>query len=600
MEYCSRGDLLDLINEHIGDQKRGLSEEKARKVFAMLVHGVHHIHNQGIVHRDLKCENILLDKDENVKITENLYCVVPYSSSDFGFSTTFLPGQSALLKTSCGSYAYTAPEVIRVRPYDGTKSDIWSLGIILFAMLNGRLPFNDAQLCELEEEMKMQRIRFERTVNFDSMVFVRRMLQYQPSARPTMTDIIADPWLTGHLAIPRQPNKPRWTNNNDSKKKPKQEAARGGSDASMGVGGTQPIYYKTTDQKRGSASAVSVNHDQKETIVLKSRTGARQKKNIWIRGPLVSQRPKTWPRTDRKPGPQPPPTRTPSAGHRNNTATVVVTKLGCSEHTKRSAVDSGAKNIENIKLSKWFMDKYMAGKEASFKNNPATNCACCKAEAEVVSSRKQSKECVTLENGELIQAAIADSERFSAHVTRRSASGRDKVAKPPSAGARKNRAGPGNDMAGRGTGLVNYMVNPSRSPGERVKYFRDRLLRNYSNDEKAVQKCDGNSGLPHLLVQPLKTTPCPPEPVQDQARKSSPSPTRAVSGRSPTRAANGRFPTSATTDRQTSPTRESPTRASNGRWASANGRSWRQMRGASGKTSPVKPKQRVVVHSSIT
>ncbi|KAJ8312732.1 hypothetical protein KUTeg_010105 [Tegillarca granosa] len=155
MDYCAKGDLLDLINKHIGDNQRGIGEAASRKIFNQLCQALRHIHNNGIVHRDLKCENVLLDENLDVKLT------------DFGFSC-YVPDRGTLLKTTCGSYAYTAPEVIKCKSYDAFKSDTWSIGIILFAMANGRLPFNDAQLSEMDEEMRMQRLKFERTISFEN------------------------------------------------------------------------------------------------------------------------------------------------------------------------------------------------------------------------------------------------------------------------------------------------------------------------------------------------------------------------------------------------------------------------------------------------
>ncbi|XP_071180268.1 serine/threonine-protein kinase MARK2-like [Mytilus edulis] len=292
MEYCCNGDLLDLINKHIGTNQKGIGEELSRKLFRQLCEALQHIHMNGVVHRDLKCENVLLDENMNAKLT------------DFGFSAA-VDDPRALLRTSCGSYAYTAPEVIKNKPYEGFKSDVWSLGIILFAMINGRLPFNDAQMLEMDEDMKMQRLRFERSSSFDCMVLIRKLLQYQPTERPLLDDILNDPWITGKKPIPRQLQRPKWINPYQAKKPDAVEvptiiqtpkkviefSPRMRNNTICYRPDASPKTY--TESLRGT---VTLNHNVGETVTLKSRSGGRGfKKRMDVT--TVQSRPNTWPRS---------------------------------------------------------------------------------------------------------------------------------------------------------------------------------------------------------------------------------------------------------------------------------------------------------------
>lgn len=146
MEYAEKGSLLDAIRrEHY------IEESRARKWFQQLVDVVEYCHDRGVVHRDIKCENLLMDNGYNIKL------------SDFGFAkghNKTKNNQMALSETFCGSYAYASPEILRGIPYQPQNSDIWSMGVVLFAMVFGRLPFDDSNYKELLK------------VNIHSLVFV--------------------------------------------------------------------------------------------------------------------------------------------------------------------------------------------------------------------------------------------------------------------------------------------------------------------------------------------------------------------------------------------------------------------------------------------
>lgn len=121
MELASKGELYANIHN--------LSESDARFYFKQIVNGVEYIHHNHICHRDLKPENILIDSNNLIKI------------GDFGLSNLMKDGK--LMKTPCGSPFYAAPEIVGERKYEGTSVDIWSSGVILYALIVGSLPFDD-------------------------------------------------------------------------------------------------------------------------------------------------------------------------------------------------------------------------------------------------------------------------------------------------------------------------------------------------------------------------------------------------------------------------------------------------------------------------
>jgi len=128
MSLADNGDLLDFVKNN-GE----VSEQRARIWFSQICKGTDYLHSKDIAHRDLKCENVLLSRNYNCKLT------------DFGFSRYCNDlGPSMLCETFCGSAAYAAPEVVGGTPYMPKMADVWSLGVILYAMLNASMPFNDS------------------------------------------------------------------------------------------------------------------------------------------------------------------------------------------------------------------------------------------------------------------------------------------------------------------------------------------------------------------------------------------------------------------------------------------------------------------------
>ena len=130
MEYAGGGDLLQYIKK-----KKKLSETEAKGIFRQIVFGVGHIHARSVLHRDIKLDNMLLDADHCVKIC------------DFGVSKIL--DKSLVIKEQCGTPAYIAPEVVSDQGYQGFYADHWSLGVLLYAMLCGTVPFKAGNMKEL-------------------------------------------------------------------------------------------------------------------------------------------------------------------------------------------------------------------------------------------------------------------------------------------------------------------------------------------------------------------------------------------------------------------------------------------------------------------
>uniref|UniRef100_A0A8C2KUZ4 non-specific serine/threonine protein kinase n=1 Tax=Cyprinus carpio TaxID=7962 RepID=A0A8C2KUZ4_CYPCA len=176
MEYASGGEVFDYLVSH-GRMK----EKDARAKFRQIVSAVHYCHQKNIVHRDLKAENLLLDADSNIKI------------ADFGFSNEFKLGSK--LDTFCGSPPYAAPELFQGKKYDGPEVDIWSLGVILYTLVSGSLPFDGQNLKELRERVLRGKYRVPFYMSTDCESILRRFLVLNPTKRCTLEQIMKDKWM---------------------------------------------------------------------------------------------------------------------------------------------------------------------------------------------------------------------------------------------------------------------------------------------------------------------------------------------------------------------------------------------------------------------
>ncbi|KAL6994185.1 SNF1-related protein kinase catalytic subunit alpha kin10 [Sarracenia purpurea var. burkii] len=180
MEYVKSGELFDYIVE-----KGKLQEDEARKFFQQIISGVEYCHRNMVVHRDLKPENLLLDSKYNVKI------------ADFGLSNIMRDGH--FLKTSCGSPNYAAPEVISGKLYAGPEVDVWSCGVILYALLCGTLPFDDENIPNLFKKIKGGIYTLRSHLSPGARDLIPRMLVVDPMKRMTIPEIRQHPWFQAHL-----------------------------------------------------------------------------------------------------------------------------------------------------------------------------------------------------------------------------------------------------------------------------------------------------------------------------------------------------------------------------------------------------------------
>ncbi|KAL7294907.1 hypothetical protein TKK_0011829 [Trichogramma kaykai] len=182
LEYASGGELFDRIEPDVG-----MPTEEARKYFRQLISAVEYLHSRGVAHRDLKPENLLLDSNDNLKVT------------DFGLATVFrIRGKVRLLDKKCGTLPYVAPEVLE-RPYNAEPADIWSCGIILIALLAGELPWDQAgkDCPEYTAWRNNEYIHLTpwKKLETTALAYAQKILRHEPDARYTLEEIKNNRWF---------------------------------------------------------------------------------------------------------------------------------------------------------------------------------------------------------------------------------------------------------------------------------------------------------------------------------------------------------------------------------------------------------------------
>ncbi|KAJ8688389.1 hypothetical protein QAD02_024184 [Eretmocerus hayati] len=177
-EYAPGGEIFD----HLVRNGR-MTETEAKRVFRQIVYAVRYLHKRNVVHRDLKAENLLLDADNNIKL------------ADFGFSNEFKPG--VLLSTWCGSPPYAAPEIFEGRQYDGPSADVWSLGVVLYVLVCGVLPFDGPTMQQLRSVVISGKFRIPFFMTAECERLIRHMLVVEPERRLSIPQILNHPWMGG-------------------------------------------------------------------------------------------------------------------------------------------------------------------------------------------------------------------------------------------------------------------------------------------------------------------------------------------------------------------------------------------------------------------
>ncbi|XP_061339028.1 CBL-interacting serine/threonine-protein kinase 4-like [Gastrolobium bilobum] len=185
VEFAAGGELFSKIS------RRGrLPEATARRYFQQLVSALRFCHRNGVAHRDLKPQNLLLDADGNLKV------------SDFGLSALPEHHQDGLLHTACGTPAYTAPEILRRSGgYDGSKADAWSCGLILYVLLAGHLPFDDSNIPAMCKKISRRDYRFPECISKPARFVIHKLLDPNPETRMSVEGLFGNAWFKKSLRV---------------------------------------------------------------------------------------------------------------------------------------------------------------------------------------------------------------------------------------------------------------------------------------------------------------------------------------------------------------------------------------------------------------
>ena len=176
MELCAGGDLLNFVRK-----RKKLDESVAKVIFKQIIDGIGYIHSKRILHRDIKLDNILLDGKGGVKI------------ADFGVSKAVKKGE--IMFEQSGTPAYIAPEIIRDKGYKGFKADLWSAGVVLFALLYGTVPFKANNMKDLHQQIMTARYNMKDEISENAKSLIRGLLNTDPKRRLGVSQVLKHPWL---------------------------------------------------------------------------------------------------------------------------------------------------------------------------------------------------------------------------------------------------------------------------------------------------------------------------------------------------------------------------------------------------------------------
>lgn len=171
MELCAGGDLLNFVRK-----RKKLDEETAKVLFKQIIDGIGYIHSKKILHRDIKLDNILLDGKGNVKI------------ADFGVSKQVKANE--VMFEQSGTPAYIAPEIIKDKGYKGFKADLWSAGVVLFAMLYGTVPFKANNMKDLHKQIIDARYNLKDEITTDAKDLIKCLLNPDPNTRYSISETL--------------------------------------------------------------------------------------------------------------------------------------------------------------------------------------------------------------------------------------------------------------------------------------------------------------------------------------------------------------------------------------------------------------------------
>ena len=176
MEYVSCGDLLSFVRK-----RSKLNEVTAKFIFRQIIEALQFIHSQNIVHRDIKLDNILIDLQNNIKVC------------DFGVSKQLKKGD--IMHDQCGTPAYIAPEILKNQGYEGFAVDIWSSGVVLYAMLSGTVPFKANNMNDLHKIIIKGNFQVIKDISEEAQHLISCLLEIDPKRRITIENILNHPWM---------------------------------------------------------------------------------------------------------------------------------------------------------------------------------------------------------------------------------------------------------------------------------------------------------------------------------------------------------------------------------------------------------------------